>query len=165
MAPPLTREADLTDQKLQRWGGQFIGTVLAALGGAGVVAWWLLAAGQLPLVALGPPVALILAGAALVVWSRGIDALPDPGLPAFAELPDADPRHRQPLSLRRARWIWCASLWIAGMCIFSTLAWLSKGQVPGWIRLLVFLFATTTPTLLTARWLERTNGESGWPGR
>lgn len=165
MSPPLTREADLTDQRLQRWGGQLVGVVLAALGGAGVVAWWVLAEGQLPLLALGPPLALILAGAALVVWSRGIDALPDPALPAFAELPASDPRHIQPLSLRRARWIWCASLWLTGMCILSTLAWLSKGQVAGWIRLAVYLCGTTVPTLLTARWLERANGESGWPAR
>ncbi|HCH64396.1 MAG: hypothetical protein CL927_08950 [Deltaproteobacteria bacterium] len=165
MSPPLIREADLRDQRLQRWGGQMVGGALGLLGIAGLIAWAFLAEDMLPLVALAPPTALLVAGAALVAWSRGIDAIPDPDLPTFDELPPTDPRRVEPRAVRRARWIWCGTLWAAGMCLSATAAWLSKDLLPGWIRLVGFLAVTLGPTLLAARWMEATNGESGWPAR
>ncbi len=165
MPPPLSREADLLDQRLQRWGGQVVGTGLSVLGAAGLCAWGMLGQGQLPLVALAPPAVMVLAGVAVIVWSRGIDAIADPDLPAFEELPAEDPRREEPLSVRRARWIWSSTLWVAWMCAVTTLAWLLKDTLPGWTRLVGFLATTLPLTLVGARWLEATNGESGWPAR
>lgn len=163
MSPPLTREADLRDQRLQRLGGQAVGWGLVGVGLAGLLAWFGLGEGQLAAVALVPPAGLCFAGGAVVVWSRGIDVLEDPELPAFDELPASDPRKRLSLQERRARWIWSATVWAAG-CVLSALAvWLTRGLVPGIVRGALFLAGTLGPTLVGARWLERTNGESSWP--
>ena len=94
-----------------------------------------------------------------------IDAIPDHELPTFDELPDGDPRSEEPLSVRRARWIWSSTIWAAWMCVMCTLIWVSKDALAGWLRLAGFLATTLPFTLVGARWLESTNGESGWPAR
>jgi hypothetical protein len=163
MPPPLTREADLLDQKLQRLGGHVAGGLLATLGLAGAAAWVFWGQGELPLVALGPPVGLMGAGVAVVVWSRGIDVLPDPDLPVHADLPPTDPRMAQPLATRRSRWVWAVTVWVCFMVVSVLGTWLSKDAAPGWLRGIVFLGATLPLTLWGARWLEAANGESSWP--
>jgi hypothetical protein len=142
-----------------------VGLGLSLVGLAGLGAWSILGEGALPVVALVPPVAMLAAGVAVILWSRGIDAIADAELPTFAELPDGDPRHAEPLSVRRARWIWSSTMWGAWMCVMCTLAWLSKDAIPGWGRLVGFLATTLPFTVVGARWLEASNGESGWPAQ
>lgn len=163
MSPPLTREADLRDQRLQRIGGQAVGWGLAAIGLAGVGAWFILGEGELSGAALVPPIGLLAGGVAVVVWSRGIEVLPDPELPEHAHLPHTDPRLHEALSVRRARWVWAATAWAAWMVVCGLAAWFGKDLAPGLVRMGAFLLATLPPTVFGARWLERSNGESGFP--
>lgn len=165
MPPLLTREADLRDQRLQRWGGHLVGMALGLVGSAGLVAWGALGQGSLPAIALLPPGGLLLAGVAVVSWSRGIEVFPDPELPTHDELPADDPRVAEALSLRRARWVWAASAWAGWMTVWSLGAWFSHGLAPGVLRMVGFLALTLPFTLAGARWLEQANGESSWPAR
>jgi len=150
---------------MQRLGGQGIGLSLSGLGVAGFVAWFGLGQEALPLIALLPPGGLLATGVALIIWSRGIDGIPDPELPTHASLPADDPRQREHISVRQARWVWALSAWVLWTSVWSVLAWFSQGVVPGLVRTGLFLVATIPATAWGARWLERANGESRWPGQ
>jgi hypothetical protein len=148
---------------LQRVGGQLIGLVLSGLGLTGFAAWFFLGQETLPAIALLPPGGLLGTGIALIVWSRGIEGVPDADLIPHASLPEQDPRRREPISVRQARWAWALSAWLLWTTTWSILAWFSQGAAPGLLRMAVFLAATLPATAWGARWLERANGESRWP--
>ena len=163
--PPLTREADLQDQRLQRQGGQLVGAVLGIGGLLGIGSAILLRDSGVGFVVWMLPLGMLAAGVATVRWSRGIVIAPDPSLPPEADLPDGDPRRRLPLSTRRMRWIGGAFLWIVWMGVCIAAAILSKGIAPPLIRVGAFLVSSLGFTVLGARWLQRVNGETRLPLR